>query len=221
MTRGWLLIYALFWYGVLLSGLSICIYAAPAARAYVMPLLFMAPILLRAAMAPQRLSAAVFHEGWRGFGWSACEGLIATALLPLWLGGTLLLLRHNADWANYLVAGDTKIENWSDFLSGMAATAIGEELFFRGFLQHEFSLALCDRPHLKTWRLGRGYLLATVLFGVAHVLLQDGMGLLTFFPALIFGWLYARRRQVVGPVIFHFACNILVAVAAEFGWWAP
>lgn len=217
LTRLIMLFYALAWFGMLMGVLVVATYANAAVAALLVPLMKMAPIITRAWFSPVRLRHALFFRQWKGLGLSALEGLAASALLPLYLLGVIALAKSQPDFADLLIGG-APTDDWPNYLAGMAAVAIGEEVFFRGFLQHELSLALQDKPRLGARMLGGGWILASVLFGVAHVITQQSVGLLTLFPGLAFGYLYARRQQIAGPAIFHFSCNILVAVATAAGW---
>ena len=91
--------------------------------------------------------------------------------------------------------------------------ALPEELFFRGYVQGRLDEAW--PPARKLWGapLGRGWWLQAVLFGLGHYLVSFEPQMLTrFFPALAFGWMYARTRSILAGTLFHAACNLLMAV---------
>jgi hypothetical protein len=57
--------------------------------------------------------------------------------------------------------------------------------------------------------VGWGLPAAAALFALGHLAGQPRPGaLLTFFPGLAFGWLWARRGSLAGPVLLHAACNL-------------
>jgi len=80
-----------------------------------------------------------------------------------------------------------------DVFAQACASALAEELFFRGFLQPRFGLVA-----------------TAVVFGLAHAT-QDRR--LWFWPALsvafglVFGWLFEARGSLVAPAMAHFAIN--------------
>ena len=87
--------------------------------------------------------------------------------------------------------------------------ALPEEFFFRAFLQRGLDDLRPGRAKVLGVRCGLGLPAAAALFALAHLAaLASPMHLLVFFPALVFGWLYARRGSIIGPVVFHAACNL-------------
>jgi membrane protease YdiL (CAAX protease family) len=80
-----------------------------------------------------------------------------------------------------------------DVFAQACASALAEELFFRGFLQPRF-----------------GLIATAVVFGLAHAT-QDRR--LWFWPALsvlfglAFGWLFEARGSLIAPAVAHFVIN--------------
>jgi len=131
------------------------------------------------------------------------EGLAAAAVvLPLFL--------LVAWWAGRLgPSGKAPAELARLGLSGLLLVALPEEFFFRGYLQRILALLPGRRVRILGASCGAGLLLAAALFALAHLAVAwDPRALLVFFPGLVFGWLYARRRSVAGPAVFHAACNL-------------
>jgi len=93
--------------------------------------------------------------------------------------------------------------------------AVAEEIFFRGYVlgrQQRLPTNLSSR-HPRVWQ-GIGILISALIFALFHVLQAGGIpALLTFFPALVFGWLLVYTRSLVAPVLFHGLANIFYAVA--------
>lgn len=91
-----------------------------------------------------------------------------------------------------------------------------EELFFRAGVQESLALAL--RKRQTAWRLGPvtpANLLASALFALAHLAVNPTlMAGLTFFPSLVFGWLWDRHRHVLPCWLCHFFYNICL-------FWRP
>lgn len=78
--------------------------------------------------------------------------------------------------------------------------ALGEEIFFRGFLQ----------PRI-------GLIPQAVLFGAIHATYLNGFEVLgTFVLALAFGMAYRRTDSLYAPIAGHFAANALVFVVAQY-----
>jgi membrane protease YdiL (CAAX protease family) len=99
---------------------------------------------------------------------------------------------------------------------------IGEELFFRGFVTTAWARMYGPR---------RALIQGALFFAVAHVLTLGAVdpvagvklalfAVLVRIPiALTLGWLFLRRRSLVGPIFLHAAYNGLpiIAVAAGLG----
>ncbi|MBN1422004.1 MAG: CPBP family intramembrane metalloprotease [Planctomycetes bacterium] len=103
---------------------------------------------------------------------------------------------------------------WWDFTWRLA---LPEELFFRGFLQSE--LRRFDRRSIRILavRLGPSFLIADLLFAIAHIAPRgDPFELTAFFPGLIFGWLRERGGSIVAPTVFHGLYNL--GTYALRGW---
>jgi membrane protease YdiL (CAAX protease family) len=85
--------------------------------------------------------------------------------------------------------------------------ALPEEVFFRGYLQEKLGNDL------------KGVVIVSVFFAMGHfftLCVPSGFlggicaqSVLTFFPSLIMGYLYARTGTLWGSIIFHFLSNIV------------
>ena len=85
--------------------------------------------------------------------------------------------------------------------------ALPEEVFFRGYLQEKIGNNL------------RGILIVSSLFAIGHfatVCLGGGYvwiaclkTLLTLFPSIVMGFMYAKTGTIWGNVIFHFLANVV------------
>lgn len=94
----------------------------------------------------------------------------------------------------------------------------GEELVFRGIVQTRL-----DQAFGRPWRffgadLGWGWVLASLLFGLAHFLSPSapglgGWALWTAVSGLLFGYIRAKSGSFVAPALVH---GVLLAVAAFF-----
>ena len=85
--------------------------------------------------------------------------------------------------------------------------AVPEEVFFRGYLQEKIGNDL------------RGVLSVSLLFAVGHFVtgcVGSALGgascaktLLTFFPSIVMGYMYATSCTLWGNIMFHFLSNIV------------
>ncbi len=135
---------------------------------------------------------------WLALAWTV--GTAAGALLFVWiLRGDGLELHFEGFWGQV-----------GDHVFGIA---LPEEVFFRGYLQTRFDQLWRPRWKLFGARLGPGWLLANLLFACAHLLTAPHPArLLTFFPGLVFGYLFARTRSVAAPTVYHGMCNVISSV---------
>jgi len=85
--------------------------------------------------------------------------------------------------------------------------SLPEEVFFRGYLQENIGNTL------------RGIVIVSLLFALGHLFtlcVASGFSggictqsILTFFPSLIMGYLYARTGTLWGSIVFHFLSNMV------------
>ncbi len=97
--------------------------------------------------------------------------------------------------------------------------ALGEEVFFRGYVQSRLNESLGRPYRVLGVPFGWGLAIAALLFGLAHVLgpagpFQWGWGLWTAVLGLIFGYLREKSGSVLAPAVTH---GVLIAVAAIAG----
>ena len=86
-------------------------------------------------------------------------------------------------------------------------TAIPEEIFFRGFMY-----ASVENEPLF-WKISKANLVTSFLFALAHVLVYYNPAMFkTFFPALVFGFLYERSGSIIAPVIFHWLSDVIYTI---------
>ena len=91
--------------------------------------------------------------------------------------------------------------------------AIPEEYFFRGYLQTRLEPIFHRKIEVFGAKLGGEVLVSAALFAVTHLLeAPHGARLLTFFPALLFGYLRKKTGSLLFPVLFHLACNMVEAI---------
>lgn len=99
----------------------------------------------------------------------------------------------------------------------------GEELLFRGVVQTRLDQALGRPWRIFSADLGWGWVIASVLFGLAHFCTpvaygQGGWALWTAVSGLLFGYIRAKGGSFVASGLVHGA---ILAVAAVFAGLAP
>lgn len=87
-------------------------------------------------------------------------------------------------------------------------TGVPEEVFFRGFLQTRWNLALGRHWRVLGARVGFGLLIQAVIFALCHLATGDWTRLRVFFFALLAGWLRERSNSVLAPAAYHAVANV-------------
>lgn len=98
-------------------------------------------------------------------------------------------------------------------------SGVGEELFFRGFLQQLFSGQIFGGP----WADGWGLAAASLIFGMLHI----GPNIKKIWPwtamaiilGAVFGWMYLYTGNVLAPIVAHFTINFfnLQSIGRQYG----
>jgi membrane protease YdiL (CAAX protease family) len=93
------------------------------------------------------------------------------------------------------------------------AIAMPEEVFHRGYLMSALEERFVPRRRILGVPLGLGAVLASLLFAVGHLVgMAELARLATFFPALVFSWLWRRSGSLWAPALFHAGSNLLMGV---------
>ncbi len=174
---------------------------------------FMTPcILVSAALIPTVIKKSRLSEIGLSFGqtkhslvvlgWT-CLAVFPAMFCGLWLlksYGLNLPLRpvlpRNQEWLSWI------------FYQFMYV-AVGEEVFFRGFLQGNIvrlmNTAMAKRPALQRWV---SIVISAACFAAAHMIVQGQIiSALTFLPGLVLGWLFIRTKSLLAPILFHGLAN--------------
>lgn len=130
--------------------------------------------------------------------------------LPGWLGGTGEAIKLQdeeiVELTNRFLSSDSGIEMFLNILVVGVLPAIGEEFFFRGFLQR-----VSQRWGLSTIS---AILIVALLFSLVH--LQFSGFLPRFFLGLLLGYLFYLTKSIWIPVFLHLIHNVsIVALAAK------
>lgn len=102
-------------------------------------------------------------------------------------------------------------------LTQLLVVALPEEAFFRGYVQGRLAAVMPARRRVFGVPFGAAEVLASALFAVIHLFAHPAPSrLLVFFPGLLFAWLAARNRNVIGATVHHALSNLMLQVARRF-----
>jgi membrane protease YdiL (CAAX protease family) len=97
--------------------------------------------------------------------------------------------------------------SYSFILMQLLLVALPEEVFFRGYLQHEFGNTVKGIVAVSLlFALGH---FVTLCLGGDHGLPVCSQAILTFFPSLVMGYLYMATGTLWASIIFHFLANLV------------
>jgi membrane protease YdiL (CAAX protease family) len=135
--------------------------------------------------------------------------VVSLIVFPFLFGGVLLLRYCNLP----LPMGPAiPIKKWFVWiLYQFLFVATSEETFFRGYLQsnlqHLLTTAVKTKLELSQWY---SIIICAMFFAGAHVVILGNVtSIVTFFPGLVFGWLFVRTRSLLTPVLFHGLANVV------------
>lgn len=100
------------------------------------------------------------------------------------------------------------------------AIALPEEVFHRGYLMSALEERWPAQRRVFGVPFGFAAVLASFMFAVGHLVgMAEVARLATFFPSLLFSWLWRGSGSLWAPALFHAASNLLMAVllASTFG----
>jgi membrane protease YdiL (CAAX protease family) len=98
-----------------------------------------------------------------------------------------------------------------DIAIGLFAVALPEEVFHRGYLMGALDRRWPPGRKIFGVRMGWGAVLSSLLFALGHLIaFAQPVRLATFFPALVFAWLWRKSGSLWAPALFHFASNLLM-----------
>jgi membrane protease YdiL (CAAX protease family) len=90
---------------------------------------------------------------------------------------------------------DPHVQTW---LAIYGFSCLVQELIVRGALQSSLEMFLVGEG-----RVWRAVVVSALIFAVNHLHLSLTFALAAFVPGLFWGWLFARRRNLLGPTISH------------------
>ncbi|WAS93607.1 myxosortase MrtZ [Nannocystis punicea] len=96
-------------------------------------------------------------------------------------------------------------------VEGLFAVALAEEVFHRGYLMSALEERFPPRRRIFGAQIGLAAVLSSLLFAVGHLVgMAQAARLATFFPALVFAWLWRRSGNLWAPALFHMSANLLM-----------
>lgn len=156
------------------------------------------------------LSPAIWLEGltpWAGGLERFLAGLCRTHAGGFWPAG----LELPASWTEYGGLGFVR-----QLAEGLFAVALAEEVFHRGYLMSALEDLWPPRRSLFGAKFGLAAVVSSLLFAVGHLVgMAQAARLATFFPALVFAWLWRRSGSLWAPALFHTAANLLMDLLLE------
>jgi membrane protease YdiL (CAAX protease family) len=175
-------------------------------------------LLIAAAVIPTALGKRSFAEiGFR----TEPFGLILSVLFktclvifPVLCGGVCLLTYYGLSLPLRPIVPEGRLFSW--LIYQFIGVAVAEEIFFRGYLQSNMlrllALTLQKKGVFCIWM---SVIVSAAVFAVSHcVLLGNLTAMITFFPGLIFGWLFVKSRSLLAPILFHGLANVVYGFIA-------
>lgn len=111
---------------------------------------------------------------------------------------------------------------WTDWASGGAfmvvltevlLVAVPEEVFHRGYLMSALEARWPPKHRVLGVKIGMGAVVSSAMFAVGHLVGDMRIDrLATFFPALLFAWIWRKSGSLWAAIIFHAASNLLMQV---------
>jgi len=173
----------------------------------------------------------VFAVGFFFFYWRVCEGDVSTLAPFVWLesltpaqgslegfmgrlcrwhGGSLwpVELRVPRQWVQYGGLAFVYFAALEVFV-----IALPEEVFHRGYLMSALEQRWPPKREVFGVPFGWAAVLSSALFALGH-LVGDARTdrLFTFFPSLLFAWLWRKSDSLWAPALFHAASNLLMQI---------
>ncbi len=161
---------------------------------------------------------------------------IAVMLIPnLWAGRRLFLLLPPYSFANSLFVTKTISQTAANFIGwGLTVTftvlfcGVGEEVFFRGFLQGRLNRSLGRPFRVMGVRFGWGLIIASLIFGLGHGIMYFNpfvsslaefdihltAAAVTAAEGLILGLVYERAGNVFPAAALHGAIGLFFGSVA-------
>lgn len=147
-----------------------------------------------------------FGLGRRAFFWSLFESIVFTPPFCALLAGVKwLLLRATPRWRAL------PLFEHPDWLARVQQPLVLKLLaiYLASSIVQEFIVRSALQAGLESFLLGRrrrwsAIVVAALMFSVNHLHMSALFAVFAFLPGLFWGWLFSRRRHLIGPTLSHF-----------------
>lgn len=173
----------------------------------------------------------IFVMGFLWFYWRTCQGDLRVLSPVLWAesltpaAGDLEAFMSRlcrAHGGGLFPEGLRVPRSWTEYY-GLAvvywvavelfAIALPEEVFHRGYLMNALEERWPPERRVFGVRFGLAAVLSSALFALGHLVGEARTDrLFTFFPSLLFAWLFRKSESLWAPALFHAAANLLMQV---------
>ncbi|MBX9788994.1 MAG: CPBP family intramembrane metalloprotease [Pirellulales bacterium] len=144
---------------------------------------------------------------WRGLGLGQSL-LVVLTVAPLWLVANELstwISKVLPSWFGELLVDFGKFPLWLVLIGGCLFPALGEEIFFRGFV---------GRGLVARHGVWRGMLLTSFLFGLMHIDPAQAAGVIPLGWA--FQYVYLTSKSLTAPILLHALNNATSFVTIRY-----
>ena len=209
---------SVFMYG--LSGLKYLVSIASNSSYVSIPIILFFTVFTWLFIRSSKLPMSTFGITTKYWKKSICEAVLLT--IPVAGVGTLikLFLIHNYssymgqqlfEPYAYLDMQEKTIGYWLFFAFAYSLFVPLQELIARGTLQGLLEQFLIGKHKVVT-----SIFISNLLFGIIHFFMSERVGMIVFVLGLYMGFLYAKTRNLIGPIIAHILIGIWVFFVLGF-----
>lgn len=121
----------------------------------------------------------------------------------------LLGMEFSFDWGNY---GRMQTPLLYETAVQLLCVALPEEFFYRGYMQTNLQACFRQTKALSGHAPLLSIVVTSALFAIAHLPAGGAARLLTFFPGILFGYLRHQSGGILGSVLCHASCNLMMII---------
>lgn len=153
-----------------------------------------------------------FGLGRRDLGWSLLEALLLTPAFCAALAAIKwLLLQSRPEWRTQRLI---EFPDWRHHLTQPTVVKL-MLIYLASAIVQEFVVRSALQAGLESFLLGKrrrwsAIVVAALMFSVNHLHMSALFAAFAFIPGMFWGWLFARRRHLIGPTVSHFIVGAFV-----------
>lgn len=153
-----------------------------------------------------------FGLGRKALGWSLLEAIVFTPPFCAALAAMKwLLLQSNAKWRALPLFEHT---DWQQYLLKPQVLKL-LAIYLASAIVQEFTVRCALQAGLESFLLGKrrrwsAIFCAALMFSVNHLHMSALFAMFAFFPGMFWGWLFSRRRHLIGPTLSHFVVGAYI-----------